>query len=1180
MRLPNWKFKNNDTDREDEARRLHEAAWPDLFANLQSAYAELTSAQFELERRTAEIAETRDLFQQVISSMTEALFLTDRSGRVIRANPAAAALLECPETSILGRPLTAVCDTDEIPATPWKLMEIAPTGRMTNLEVEIRTLGGLSLPVSFSLGLMHDKQNKITGVLAVARDMREHRSLINSLVAARTRFQELLEFAPDAIVLANQEGRIVLVNSQTEKLFGYKRDELLNQSVEMFTPERLRGQGQETVVVIRQDSPLELGDDLDNLYATTGASEQFEFALVDRHGREFQAEITRRQIETPQIGIEDGALVMSIIRDITDRRRAEATIREATAVQQAILDFAGYSMISTAPDGTIVTFNPAAAAMLGYKAEEVIGKITPAILHDPEELIARAEQFSAELGEEIEPGYEVLVAKARRNLPNEYEWTFIRKDGSRFPVMMSVTALRAGDGEIAGFLGIASDITERKLSEEAIREATAIQRAILDQATYAIVSMSADGRVLTFNPAAERMFGYKAEEVTGRPLPQVVYDRAKLAEVACRLSEELGRPIEPGFQVFAVRAHARGPIEQEWDVVRKDGSVFPALISMTALRDQNGEVTGYIAIVSDITVRRREETLQQRFGRQAALRADVSVALTDNDATLTSMLERCAQAVVDHLDAAFARIWLLNEREQMLELQASAGVYTHTDGQYARVPVGQTKIGLIAERKTPHLTNDVAGDPLVDDREWARREGMVAFAGYPLMAGDRVIGVLATFAKHVLEPDKLNALAAVADTIVQGVERREVEAQRTAVLEREKEARKLAEEASRLKDDFLAMISHELRAPLTAILGWAQMLRSGSLDRASAERALLTIERNAKSQAHLVGDLLDASRIATGMLSLENRPVELMGIVEAAVDAVRPSVEAKSLRMQIVLEPWVGPFNGDVERLKQVVWNLLSNAIKFTPQGGLIEVRLERLESKALLIVSDTGQGIDPEFLPNIFDRFRQADSSSKRPQGGLGLGLAIVKHIVELHGGAIYAYSRGAGQGSDFMVTLPLAVQSANGEASMMWPVRPEGQEETRSTTLKGVRVLIVDDEHDTREVLGVMLSRYGTEVRAAGSAAEAMEVFRQWKPDVLVSDVGMPEEDGYAFIGRIRALAPEEGGDVPAIALTAFAAAQDKERALAAGFQQHLAKPIEPVNLARVVARILGRSEQGIEL
>jgi CheY-like chemotaxis protein len=275
----------------------------------------------------------------------------------------------------------------------------------------------------------------------------------------------------------------------------------------------------------------------------------------------------------------------------------------------------------------------------------------------------------------------------------------------------------------------------------------------------------------------------------------------------------------------------------------------------------------------------------------------------------------------------------------------------------------------------------------------------------------------------------------------------------------------------------------------------------------------------------------------------------------------------------------VGPFNGDQERMKQVVWNLLSNAIKFTPQGGLIEVRLERLENKALLIVSDTGQGIDPEYLPHVFDRFSQMDSSSRRRQGGLGLGLAIVKHIVELHGGAIYAYSRGEGLGSDFMVTLPLATQSGDGADPAMWVARPVS-DDTRTGTLSGVRVLVVDDEYDTREILSVMLTRFGAEIRTAESAAEAMTIFGQWLPDVLVSDIGMPLEDGYSLIKKIRALPQENGADVPAIALTAFASPQDKRTALAAGFQRHIAKPVEPVALAKNVALILGRSDEGITL
>jgi CheY-like chemotaxis protein len=330
----------------------------------------------------------------------------------------------------------------------------------------------------------------------------------------------------------------------------------------------------------------------------------------------------------------------------------------------------------------------------------------------------------------------------------------------------------------------------------------------------------------------------------------------------------------------------------------------------------------------------------------------------------------------------------------------------------------------------------------------------------------------------------------------------------------------------------------------------------------------------------------DASRIVTGKLRLEERMMDLRSMVEAAVDAVRPSVEAKRLRLQLIIEPWVGPFIGDPDRLKQALLNLLNNAIKFTPEQGLIEVRLEKLERKALLIVSDTGQGIDPNFLPYIFDRFRQADSSIKRSQGGMGLGLALVKYIVEAHNGAIYAYSRGPGQGSDFMITMPLAEVSQGGLADIWQVVSPEKSEppaeaqaaRRHNRSLQGVRALVVDDERDAREVLCAILNSFGADARGVSSAAEGFNVLRQWRPDVLVSDIGMPVEDGYDLIDRVRALPAEEGGEIPAIALTAFAGPDDRERALSSGFQTHVGKPVEPVEMAGVVARLLGRGDHRI--
>ncbi|MBO0863015.1 MAG: PAS domain S-box protein, partial [Chloracidobacterium sp.] len=832
-----------------------------------------------------------------------------------------------------------------------------------------------------------------------------------------------------------------------------------------------------------------------------------------------------------------------------ERSRPGGALRESDDRYRRVAETTSDVILASGEDGRILFVNASVEKVFGYKPAEMIGAEMTLLMPDFMSRLREIARRGAERGQ-------------KRVNKSGVELKGLRKGGKEIPVEVAFGEYGA-DGKRV-FTGIVRDISERKRAEAARMAGESRYKELFDNANDIIYTCDLEGKFTSLNLTAERITGHKREDVLMKDFSNIVAPES-LALVRQAIADRITNKTDGA------------PYEIE--ILCKDGRRLPIEINSRLIYEE-GRPVAIQGIARDTSERKRDERVRQRLSSQAALRADISDILTSGDITLRQSLQKCSEAIVVHLDAAFARIWLMNDKEQTLELQASAGLYTRIDGTHSRVPVGEFMIGAIAEEKAPGLTNDLANDPRVRDREWAMREGLVAFAGYPLLIGDRLIGVIAMFSKKELEPDDLNSLEMVADKVVQGVQRRWIEEQRAAFLEREQAARRLAEDANRLKDDFLAMISHELRAPLTAILGWAQMLRSGALDRASAERALLTIERNAKSQAHLVGDLLDASRITSGKLALETRPVELMSIVEAAVDAVRPSVEAKNLRMQIVLEPWVGPFNGDQERLKQVVWNLLSNAIKFTPQGGLIEVRLERLESKALLIVSDTGQGIDPEYLPYVFDRFSQMDSTSRRRQGGLGLGLAIVKHIVELHGGAIYAYSRGEGQGSDFMVTLPLAVQNGEGEVSTLWAAQHSEGDEARSGTLGGVRVLVVDDEHDTREVLSVMLTRYGAEIRTAGSAAEAMTVFSQWLPDVLVSDIGMPEEDGYALIKKIRDLPQENGADVPAIALTAFASAQDKKIALAAGFQRHLAKPVEPVALAKNVALILGRSDEGITL
>lgn len=404
-------------------------------------------------------------------------------------------------------------------------------------------------------------------------------------------------------------------------------------------------------------------------------------------------------------------------------------------------------------------------------------------------------------------------------------------------------------------------------------------------------------------------------------------------------------------------------------------------------------------------------------------------------------------------------------------------------------------------------------------------------------------------------------------------ERKEAEEQGDALLKMEQAARVQAERTALLKDEFLATVSHEMRTPLTAMLGWVQLLRSGSLPSETVPQALETIERNARAQAKLIDDLLDMSRILSGRLRLDVQTVNIVEVVEAALDAAEPGAAAKKIRMVRVLDPLSGPVTGDPMRLQQIVWNLLSNAVKFTPTAGRITVTLERINSHVEISVSDSGEGILPEFLPHVFDRFRQQDSSTMRKHQGLGLGLSIVKQLVELHGGAVRASSAGLGQGATFVVSLPVAAAHREvKEREVTVPVEPPPVSEGVPTLL-GTRVLVVDDDTDARELLRSILAQRGASVRTAGSASEALAQLDSRVPDVLVSDIGMPGQDGYGLIREVRLRPREKGGHIPALALTAFARSDDRRRAISAGFHMHLAKPVEPAELVTVVASLARR-------
>lgn len=458
----------------------------------------------------------------------------------------------------------------------------------------------------------------------------------------------------------------------------------------------------------------------------------------------------------------------------------------------------------------------------------------------------------------------------------------------------------------------------------------------------------------------------------------------------------------------------------------------------------------------------------------------------------------------------------------------------------------------------------------VDEQSFAQMQQSVRIA--PFIESDRVTGTI---------------------TIIDDVtERIAHEQQLVRLLAREQAARKEAEAANRAKDEFLATVSHELRTPLNAIAGWVQILRKSGNDGEAFAHGVNIIDRNVKTQTKIIEDILDVSRIITGKLNLDVTTVNLVQVIEAALESVRLAAEVKALKLQTVFNDPDSLVSGDPNRLQQIVWNLVSNAIKFTPRAGTVSVQLGRAESQVEIIVSDTGKGISPEFLPFVFERFRQADSTSTRNHSGLGLGLAIVRHLVEMHGGTVHATSQGEGQGATFIVRLPLLVSRGTGAFLNENAAQRPGDNQDSSLTnenetifidtakLGGLRVLIVEDEADAREMLQVMLTQFGADVRASGSVKEALKMLEHWHPEVLVSDIGMPDEDGYALIQKVRDLLPKSGGQIPAIALTGYARPEDRLQLLSAGYQAHLTKPVELAVLINVIANLGGRAEESCQV
>ncbi|HEY9231081.1 MAG TPA: ATP-binding protein, partial [Blastocatellia bacterium] len=638
-----------------------------------------------------------------------------------------------------------------------------------------------------------------------------------------------------------------------------------------------------------------------------------------------------------------------------------------------------------------------------------------------------------------------------------------------------------------------------------------------------------------------RISGYSRDEIIGRTIAELGF----LADPsyfnrAARLLGEQGRLKEFEFEYCT-----RGG-ERRW-----------GLISAEII--QIGDEPYILSTTSDITARKQIEEatrLHRSVEEQLSVLIDASgVLLTslEPEAVLSAILDLSRRLV----PADAYAVWRYRDREQRWEIGCAAGL----SETYRQVTI-EILGGTLPAQVPPVMSEDVEQDPLLASRrELYRAEGIRSLFAVPLHLYGENSGTIAFYFKQAhrftqAERRIATALANLASAAMTTAES----------FQEQRRLRVHAEESNRLKDEFLATVSHELRTPLTPLLGWTHMLRSQKVDADMLASALEVIERNVRTQTQIINDILDVSRIMTGKLRLEIQAVRLAPIIESAIEIVRPAAIAKKIRLRTALDQPVDEVHCDPDRLQQIIWNLLSNAIKFTPEGGEVNVGLSNQAGRAEIKVSDTGQGISADFLPHVFDRFRQADSSYTRKHGGLGLGLAIVRHLVELHGGTVAAASEGEGRGATFTVALPLADVTA-----LTAPSEATAAGTAARWSLAGVRLLIVDDDEDTLAVLSLALRHCGAAVESAASAARAFEVLRQSPPDVLVCDIGMPDEDGFALIERVRQLSADQGGNVKAVALTAYARAEDRRRALACGFQHHLPKPIDPDELTALLARII---------
>ncbi|HKP39159.1 MAG TPA: PAS domain S-box protein [Pyrinomonadaceae bacterium] len=776
--------------------------------------------------------------------------------------------------------------------------------------------------------------------------------------------------------------------------------------------------------------------------------------------------------------------------DITDLKRAEQALRDSEARYRSVIQALPAAVYTTDVEGRITMFNDAAVEFSGR---------TPTIGTD--EWCVTWKLFWPDGTPMPHDECPMAVTLKTGEAVRGYEAVAERPDGTRVHFVPYPTPLHDSDGNLAGAINMLVDITDRKKIEEALRMNSQELSEFFQNATEAIHWVGADGTILRANQAEMRMLGYDAEDYIGRNIAEFHVDQDAIADILKRVVR--GETLEN----YSARMR------------RKDGTILSVVINSSPYFE-NGKFVHSRCFTRDVT---------QQLETEKTLRHFAAIVETTDDAIVSKDLN----GIITSWNRAAERLF----------------------GYSAEEIIGKPVSTLIPKEhpdEEPAILKRLRRGERIDHYETVR-----------VKKDGRRFDVSLTVSPIKNAEGKIIGASKIARDIS---DQKRAQKEIAKLLASEREAREEAEIANRSKDEFLAVLSHEMRTPLTAMLGWLTILRGHKLDAKTTKHAIETVERNAKAQAQLIEDLVDISRIVGGKLNLEVRPIDVVPVIEAALDVIRPAAEAKQIHLDLQIPSAVPPVSGDPARLQQVIWNLLSNAVKFTPKGGEISVVLRQFESSAEIVIRDNGIGISPEFLPFVFERFRQAESAATRSHRGMGLGLAIVRHLIELHGGTVIAESEGEDKGSTFTIRLPLAAVKYSADAVLELEPHTNGHDKV----LEGVRILLVEDEPDASELIALVLTGSGAQVEAVESAGDALRRMPLFIPDILLSDIGLPVESGYDLIRKVRSL-KSKMNKVPAIALTAFATESDRKKSLSSGFQAHLAKPVEPSNLVRTIKSLV---------